>query len=280
MGLDPGSKREGYTVLTKNNVVVNITTDTKDWVKKHVEIRRMFRRTRRSRKAPYRKCRSNRLRNRKFIPPSTKTRWNTKLLMIKYLMKILPFTNINIEDISAKCLKGKAKWNKLFSPLEIGKNWFYSEVRNLGIKLTLTKGYDTKIARDKRGFIKTKSKLDWIWGAHNVDSHILAELALNKNIIPYKGLWRINFLEYYRRILHRKNPGINGIRSKYGGTVSLSLSRGSILKYKNILYYLGGTLKGMVSIHDINSSKRISQKIKIQEINIMYTNNRRVQYIP
>ena len=40
LGVDPGSKREGYTVATSKSVILNITTNTPDWVKAHVETRK------------------------------------------------------------------------------------------------------------------------------------------------------------------------------------------------------------------------------------------------
>jgi RRXRR protein len=280
LGIDPGSKREGYTVLTKKSVVLNITTDTKNWVKDHVETRRNLRRTRRSRNTPYRKCRSNRLRNKNHIPPSTKTRWNTKLLFIKFLMSILPISIINVEDVCAKTLKGKKRWNTSFSPLEVGKKWFYSEIQKLGIKFILTQGYDTKLARDYRNFVKSKKKLEYTWEAHNVDSHILAELALNKQVNAYYGLWKVEFLEYHRRVLHRQNPTIGGIRTLYGGTVSMGIPRGSVAKYRGRLCYIGGTSKNRVSIHNILTGTRISQRVKVDELNVMYKSNRRVQFLP
>jgi hypothetical protein len=301
LGLDPGSKREGYTVLTGKSVVMNITTDTKGWVKDHVETRRNLRRSRRQRKTPYRICKSNRLRNRNHIPPSTKTRWNTKLQMIKYLLSILPITTINVEDIQAITLKGKAKiglkslnnfleiqknkdfnrkWNTSFSPLEVGKNWFYSEIQKSGINLILTQGYDTKTARDLRGFSKSKKKLDWIWEAHNVDSHVLAELALKKQVQPYKGMWKVEFLEYHRRVLHVQNPIKGNVRKSYGGTISMGISKGSIARYKGNLCYVGGTSKNRISIHDVLSGVRITQSAKKEDISVLYTNNRRVQFLP
>src|ERR1019366_4781615 len=93
---DPGSKREGYTVLTPKSVVLNITTNTPSWVKDHVETRRNLRRNRRQRKAPYRACRENRstLRNENRVPPSTKARWDCKLRILKLLFRILPITQI------------------------------------------------------------------------------------------------------------------------------------------------------------------------------------------
>ena len=280
LGIDPGSKREAYTVMSEKSVVLNITTDTKDWVKDHVETRRSLRRNRRDRNTPYRECRSNRLRNTNRIPPSTKTRWETKLIFVKFLMSIIPITIINVEDIQAKTLKGEKKWNRSFSPLEVGKNWFYTEIRNLGIKLILTQGFDTHNSRISRGFGKTEKKLDWVWEAHNVDSHILAELALEKNINPYYGMWKVEFLEYHRRMLHRQNSKKGGIRTEYGGTISMGISRGSIARYKGNLVYVGGSSKGRLSLHDISSGKRLTQKAKMEEVKVMYTNNRRVQFVP
>ena len=280
IGIDPGSKREGYTVATEKSVVLNITTDTKGWVSKHVETKRNLRRARRQRKTPYRKCRSNRLRNRSFIPPSTKARWNTKLQMIKYLMSILPITIVNVEDIKATTKTGKVKWNTSFSPLEVGKTWFYAEVEKLGVKLVLTQGYDTKLARDIRGFSKTKKKLDWVWEAHNVDSHILCELALGKRVSPCVGVWKIEFLEYHRRQLQKQNIGKRGKMISYGSTVSMGMPRGSIIRYKDGMYYLGGSSDGRVTVHNMVKKKRITQKAKVEEVKMMYTSNRRVQFLP
>jgi hypothetical protein len=281
LGVDPGSKREGYTVATDKAVVLNITTNTPSWVKDHLETRRILRRSRRSRKTPYRPCRENRATLRVArIPPSTKARWDVKLRLVKRLLKILPITIINVEDIKAISKEGKKKWNVSFSPLEVGKTWFYSEIEKLVIKLIKTEGFDTKAQRDIRGFAKSKSKLDYVWETHNVDSHALCELALNKNIEPYKGLYRIDFLEYHRRQLHVQNPTKNNIRKQYGGTVSLGLPRGSVAKVKNKLCYIGGTSKGKVSVHSIISGKRINKNIYLKDIEIMYNNKQRTQFLP
>ena len=50
LGIDTGSKREGYTVASEDGVVLNITSNTPYWVKDHVETRRILRRSRRYRK--------------------------------------------------------------------------------------------------------------------------------------------------------------------------------------------------------------------------------------
>jgi hypothetical protein len=221
--------------------------------------------------------------------------------MIKYLLSILPITIINVEDVQARTLKGKTKiglkslnnffeiqknkdfnrkWNTSFSPLEVGKKWFYSEIQKLGIFLILTQGFDTKKARDLRSFSKSKKKLDYIWEAHNVDSHVLAEFALKKQVLPYKGMWKIEFLEYHRRALYRQTPSKDGVRTLYGGTVSMGLSRGSIARYKENLCYIGGTSKNRISLHNILSGVRTTQSAKKEDVQVLYTNNRRVQFLP
>jgi hypothetical protein len=272
LGIDPGSKREGYTVLTKKHVVLNITTNTPSWVKDHIETRRILRRKRRSRKAPYRQARANRasLRNANRLPPSTKARWQAKLRIIKLLQRILPITHVNVEDIKAVSKKGKVKWNISFSPLETGKNWFYLEIEKLGLQLMKTEGSNTKKHRDNRCFKKSKDKLAYVWEAHNCDSHSLAEIVLKVQVRPFIGIHKIQFLKYHRRQLHVANFIKGGIRKQYGGTVSIGLQRGSTVIYKGELVYVGGYSKMGISLHDIETGKRISRTGKIIQIQTLY----------
>src|SRR5690606_16341227 len=143
------------------------------------------------------------------------------------LFKILPITHINIEDIQARTLKGKKKWNISFSPLQVGKEYFEQQLKILypNVELQKTSGKDTKTHRDIREFTKSKDKLSYAWDAHNVDSHSLAELALQENVKPYLGVYKIEFLQFYRRQLHIQQPAKGGLRRKYGSTISASMSR-------------------------------------------------------
>jgi len=281
LGIDPGSKREGYTVATRKAVVLNITSNTPGWIKKHIDTRRQLRKSRRYRKTPYRSCRENRATLRKDrVPPSTKARWNAKLRMVIFLLKIIPITIINVEDVAAYTKKGQAKWNVSFSPLEVGKVWFYQEIKNLGVQLLKTEGHQTQEKRDQRGFQKSSSKLSYSWNAHNVDSHVLAEMALGTEIFPYYGLWKIEFLEFHRRQLHVQNPIKNSIRKQYGTTISMKMPRGSVIRHKGKFYYLGGSSKGRVTIHSVITGKRIKQSVKKENIVVLYAQNRRVQFLP
>jgi hypothetical protein len=55
LGIDPGSKKEGFTVKSEAHTYLNITSDAKTDVKDKIEIRRNARRARRFRKTPCRK---------------------------------------------------------------------------------------------------------------------------------------------------------------------------------------------------------------------------------
>jgi hypothetical protein len=109
VGIDPGSKREGYTVKSKSHIYLNIQTHAVDWVKEHVKTRRNMRRARRFRNTPCRQNRENRLVNKQKLPPSTKARWQWKLRICKWLASIFPVTVFVVEDIKAKTLKGGAE---------------------------------------------------------------------------------------------------------------------------------------------------------------------------
>ena len=61
VGVDPGSKKEGFTVKSEKSTYLNVQADAHNKVSKKVEIRRELRRGRRSRKCPNRKNRTNRM---------------------------------------------------------------------------------------------------------------------------------------------------------------------------------------------------------------------------
>jgi hypothetical protein len=202
--------------------------------------------------------------------------------MVKFLKSIFPVSIINVEDIKARTMKGnnKKKWNTSFSPLEVGKLWFYSELEKLDISLIKTEGYTTKQHRDIRGFKKSKAKLDYTWEAHNVDSHSLAEMSIGSYVKPFLGLYKVEILQFYRRQLHVQNSTKGSVRKQYGTTISLGIPRGSIAKCKGKLVEIGGSSKGRLSINSIVSGKRLAQNIKLEDIEMLYTQNRRVQFLP
>jgi hypothetical protein len=278
IGIDPGSKRTGITTATEKKVICNQIFDTPRWVKKNVESRKTSRRSRRYRKTPYRKCRSNR--SIGGVPPSTKARWGVHLRIIDFWKKLIPLTVVSLEDIKAEAKKNCRKWNKNFSPLEVGKLWFEEEVEFRGYKLYKFQGFETKSQRNYRGFKKTSQKLKDCWDAHNVDSHCLCELAVG-NIKPFFGVNKCELFQWSRRQLHVSNFQKGGIRKQYGTTRSLGVNRGTLVKHVKFgLTYIGGSSKGKLSLHDIKSGSRLCQNAKKEDCEILTNLRWRTQIPP
>ena len=270
VGIDPGSKKEAFTVKSESHTYLNIQADAVTWVKDAVKTRREMRRTRRGRNTPCRKPRFNCAKGG--LAPSTKARWQWKLRICWWLKKIFPITDFVVEDIAAVTKKGKRRWNKSFSPLEIGKKWFYSELEKIGNIHTL-KGYETKELRDGCGLKKSSKKLAEIFNAHCVDSWVLANWHVGGHILPdNKEMLIVVPLRFHRRQLHALQPSKGGKRRLYGGTRSEGLKRGSYVNHpKYGVCYVGGASKGKatkgqrISLHSLLNGKRLCQNAKPQD---------------
>ena len=276
MGIDPGSKREAFTAKSKHHTYINVLANAVTWVKDSVEVKRNMRRARRFRKTPCRKNKHNRCRSP--FPPSTKSRWQNKLRIVKFLMKLYPITSFVVEDISATTKKNCKKWNKSFSPLEVGKTWFYGELEKLG-KLEIKAGYETKEERDRLGLKKTKSKLEDAFSAHNVDSWVLANSHIGGHILPDNmTMIRMIPLQFSRRQLHRLQCSSGGVRTRYGGTKSGKFTRGMLVKHNKYgLCYVGGYMdKTGTSLHNLYNGKRLCQNAKDKDISVMCYNSWRI----
>lgn len=274
VGIDPGSKKEGYTVKSTAHTYLNIQANAVTWVKDAIETRRNMRKNRRYRKTP---CRQNRLNNKRkdlFLPPSTKARWQWKLRILNWLKKIFPVSCVIVEDIKA-VTKGKRKWDNVFSPLQIGKQWFYNQIENLYLKF----GYETKDLRNNLGLKKSKDKMSKSFDAHCVDSWVLANSIVGGHIEPdNKDILHIVPLRFYRRQLHVLKPSKGGLRKSYGGTISMGLKRGSLVKHiKYGVCYVGGTSKDRISLHDLSSGERLAQNCKVEHCEFLCYTNWRTQ---
>lgn len=270
VGIDPGSKREGFTVKSEAHTYLNIQTKAITWVKDAIEVRRNMRRSRRFRKTPYRKNRQNRKRGS--LPPSTKARWQWKLNIIKLLTNIFPITHVIVEDVSAKTKKNCKKWNSNFSPIEVGKQWFYTEIEKL-TELETRDGYETYEERTKLGLKKTGKKTEEKFSAHCVDSWVLANMVVGGHIKPdNEDLLILNPIRLHRRQLHRLQTK-KGKRSNYGSTRSLGFKRGSLVKHSKYgLCYIGGCSKDRVSLHDIQSGTRLCRSAKVEDVKFLSYN--------
>jgi len=266
VGIDPGSKREAFTVKSELHTYLNVLSNSVSWVKKSVEIRRNARRTRRNRTTPCRKNKSNRSKTT-FLAPSTKARWQAKLRITVILAKLFPIKIFVIEDIKATTFKNAKRWNISFSPLEVGKKWFYNELAKIA-KVELKSGYDTYLIREELGLVKTGNKSAEVFSAHNVDSWALAWSLARGNTIPEnKEITRLIPLQFHRRQLHYFNFSKGGIRKNYGSTMSLGLKRGSLVTHaKYGVCYVGGSSNNKLSVHKLETGERLSQNIDKKDL--------------
>lgn len=271
IGIDPGSSFEGWSIVGTQETVLNGMSETPKHVKKAVETRRTMRRSRRSRNCWRRPERfRNRLKNRSSIPPSTRARWNAKLRILTQLQKIIPITNVVVEDVAAVTKKNCKRWNSNFSPLEVGKKWFYRTIRSLNLDLHLRTGYETKDLRDRFNLRKTSQKNKPVFFSHAVDAWVMAADVSGAKQPTEHGLFYWTPIRFYRRQLHRLQPETGGIRKPYGGTISLNLIRGTLVNhFKHGLSYNGGTLKERLSLHHFRTGKRLTQSAKPTDCTIL-----------
>jgi len=76
----------------------------------------------------------------------------------------------------------------------------------------------------------------------------------------------ISPLTWHHRQLHRFEPKRGGKRKPYGGTLSLGIKRGTLVKHpKWGKAYVGGTMEGKLSLHDPQTGKRLTQSAKVAE---------------
>ena len=267
VGIDPGSKKEGFSVKSKAHTYLNLVADAVTWVGEHVSQRREMRRARRFRKTPYRANRSNR--SIGGISPSTKARWGWKLRICHWLKKLFPITHFVVEDIKAWTKKAKNSWNRSFSPLEVGKQWFYQELSKLGQLITL-QGFETKELRERLGLRKD----------HWVDAWILA-YSQTGGLANNLQVFGITPLRFHRRQLHALKPAKGGIRRPYGGTISLGFKRGSLVKHPRWgLTFVGGYLKNRLSLHSLLDGKRLTQQARPEDLRFLTYNSWRVRLLP
>lgn len=286
-GIDPGSKMEGFTVASAKHQFLNIQAKAVDWVKSHIETRRNMRRSRRFRNTPCRQNRSNRLVNKTRLTPSTKARWQWKLRIATWLSKIYPITDFVVEDIKANSWGGK--WGKTFSPLQVGKDWFYSQLEKIA-PVELLQGHETAELRKQLELKKTKNKVAEVFSAHCVDSFTLAYSVVGGETTPLnQNLLVVTPLRFHRRQLHRLKHAPGHVRSRYGGTISSGFKRGSIVNHpKWGLSFVGGNQdkptkkepnRKAISLHSLETGKRLTESAIPKDIKFLTYNTWRTKWV-
>ena len=270
VGVDPGSKKEGFTLKSEKHTYLNVQADAHSKVGKKVEKRRELRRGRRSRKCPNRKNRTNRNAGKTKLPAGTRARWDWKLRILEWLSKLYPVTHVCVEDIKARTIERAKKWNQSFSPLEVGKQWFYTEIRKRWELRTL-QGWQTKEIRDRLGLKKVSKKLSETFDAHCVDSWCLAYHSIGGHPVPdNRSIFCIAPIPIKRRCLHREQEAKGRKRNRYGGTRCLNTVKNALVKHvKHGFLRVSGHQNGKLTLSEINSSKQVVLQAKETEYTIL-----------
>jgi hypothetical protein len=114
---------------------------------------------------------------------------------------------------------------------------------------------------------KTSKKLAEVWEAHCVDAWVLAYSAVGGNTMPdNRRVVCIAPLNWHHRQLHRFEPEKGGKRKPYGGTLSQGLKRGTLVKHPRWgKAYIGGTMESKLSLHDLQTGKRLTQMARVAD---------------
>ena len=281
IGVDPGSKMNGYCVKSGDHTYINIQQPAKNGkaVKDAVETRANARGARRSRNTPCRQPRFNNRSRKDFIPPSTRARWQHIWNTVKLLSRLYPITHTAVEDIFTELKKGQKRRNSNFSPIMAGKNWLYNRIMDEGYELKKLRGRTTAKLRRDAGVYKDPRKLDFNFHTHAVDAWVLANSIVGGHLYPdYIGLTKIKRYECSRRQLHRFNPDKGGVRRRYGGTIlPHGLRKGTLVKYtpkKATDGYLtlvtGYSEKSGYSLNYIDDAKRYTHNGKLEYMQILH----------
>lgn len=199
------------------------------------------------------------------LPPSTRARWQAKLRILSFLNKIFPISVVVIEDIAAMTRKGARRWNGIFSPLEVGKQWFYEQVRSKWL-LEIRKGYETKAIRDALGLKKSGNKLDENWNAHCVDSWCLAYDVVGGTKVN-RDMLLLNPLNRNKRKLHHQVPE-NGSRRSYDEPTDIL--KGALVRFRDVLYLIGGigANSNSVSLRNMRG-RRVKRSVVSRKVQII-----------
>ena len=209
--------------------------------------------------------------NKQRIPAGTRTRWDWKLRILNWLSTMFPITHVCVEDIKARTRKGARNWNESFSPLEVGKQWFYAEIQKRWILFTL-KGFETKAIRDSLGLKKSGNKISSDFNAHCVDSWCSAYHVIGSDTdqVDNTCVFYVSPIPIARRQLHRQNPQTGGRRPRYGGTMCNGIVKNTLVKHvtHGLTRVSGYMEKKGYSLYALEG-KRLTQSAKREKFKVL-----------
>jgi len=263
LGVDNGSKFEGYSVVVGRENVLNIKLDLPDKKKivEKLEERRRLRRARRYRNCRRRPVRFDNRRRDGFLTPSQSVIVGSRLKVMRELFRIYPINLVGLEGVGFN--HATNRWGANFSTVEIGKARIKEFFKCQGARVYEYRGHETELLRRKYGYPKTRIKSADKFSAHCSDSLALAvDVLTGERVEP--GLFLVVDDTYrpVRRKLHDTQPAKGGIREK--------CSRGTVLGFrKGLLIGTGsgkigrlcGEHKGAFRYYDLNGKRQVAKRL-------------------
>lgn len=269
LGVDNGTKFEGYSVVVGDENLLNIKMDLPDKQKivNKLTERREARRARRGR-LRRRECRPDNRNREDFIAPSQRVLVQARLNMIKDICSIYPIHRIGIEDV---CFNhARYKWGKNFSTVEIGKNKIRTYIKSIA-ELFEFKGYETKEIRERLGYKKISDKSKNCFESHCCDSLAIASEIIGKRINPLRDIIVVDKTYIpVRRRLYKSNFLKGGIRENGSRGTVKSIQKGRKVGYKGRSYILSGTCNGKYRLTQIIKREKRTLINSIQYISTQY----------
>jgi hypothetical protein len=150
----------------------------------------------------------------------------------------------------------------------------------MGLEVVVKSGDETKRFRESLGLRKIKKKSKPVFESQCVDSWCLAAMVSGAKYPSTRSLYYLVPLRWHRRQLHVLQFERGGVRRRFGGTMSLGLKRGTLVKHvKYGLCYVGGYYGGGVTLHDLKSGKRLRQRARREEFVVLTRVAFRVRFI-
>ncbi len=234
LGIDPGTKFEGYAVVCGQENVLAIKLDLSDKQQqvKKMQKRQILRRARRFRKCRRRPARFDNRSRKGFIAPSQLVMVCSRLKVLRALFAIYPIGLVGLEDV--RFYHAKHRWGANFSTVEIGKTRIRQWIEAQGAQVTLYQGFETQELRKQYGYRKTSDKAADRFEAHCADALALA-CAVGGLAHIEPGTFRIVDDTYrpIRRKLHDEQPAKGGIRAVYSHATIFGVQKGRLIGARN-----------------------------------------------
>jgi hypothetical protein len=263
LGVDHGTKFEGYSVVADQENTLNVKLDLpdKEKVVKKLEQRRTLRRARRFRKCRRRACRPDNRSRKDFLAPSQKVIVDSRLKVLGALCRIYPVSVAGVEDV---CFDHAAKhWGAHFSTVELGKarlRQFYIVHR---INTIEYKGHETPAIRKEFGYRKIQDKAADRFEAHCCDSLALAcAVGTGARVEPGPLLVVDDTYRPVRRQLHDTQPAAGGVRAPYSTGVVAGLRKGLLIGTGRGPGRLCGITNGSFRYHDKDGRRQTIKTVR------------------